>query len=329
VTRRLTTSIRVNNDVTVAEFVDLAQLAEALGFDQIWVSNDLFLRSAPVLIAAAVVATSRIAIGTCIVNPFSIHPAELAMTAATLQELSGGRFLLGIAAGAEDFLSWAGIEQRRPLTVTREAILAIRALTEGRSPVDVEGSGAGWTVDARLRTPSHPTPIYLGAMSPRMLTMIGEIADGGLPLLYPPESFVEARRYVDAGLVSADRDRSAVDLAACIWVSIDEDRQRARQPLAAKLAYFAPSFSPYVLERAGIDPSAVAALRGIDMNRAGEIVPEALMALGIAGTPDEVVERCQGLVGLGVSHLSFGPPLGPDRQHALRLLADHVLPALC
>ena len=86
----LRTSVRVNNDVGVDEFVELAQIAEAGGIDQIWVSNDLFFRSAPVMLAAAAVATRSIGLGTCVLNPYSMHPAEVAMVCATLQELSGG-----------------------------------------------------------------------------------------------------------------------------------------------------------------------------------------------------------------------------------------------
>ena len=78
-------SLRLNNDLPVAEYVTLARVAEAAGFDQFWVSNDLFLRSAPVILAAVAVATRRIGIGTCILNPYTIHPGEIAMMAATLE----------------------------------------------------------------------------------------------------------------------------------------------------------------------------------------------------------------------------------------------------
>jgi hypothetical protein len=80
-------SIRINNDLPVAETVRLAQAAEAAGFDQFWVSNDLFLRSAPTLLAALATHTERIELGSCIFNPYTIHPAELAMLAATMDEL--------------------------------------------------------------------------------------------------------------------------------------------------------------------------------------------------------------------------------------------------
>ena len=69
-------------------------------------SNDLFFRSVPVILTAVAQATTRIEIGTCVVNPYTIHPAEIAMLAATLDEISGGRFNLGIAAGGAELLKW-------------------------------------------------------------------------------------------------------------------------------------------------------------------------------------------------------------------------------
>ena len=76
-------SLRLNNDLTLPEYVQLAQVAESVGFDQFWVSNDLFLRSCPVILAAIAQATSRIEIGSCILNPYTINPAEIAMIIAT------------------------------------------------------------------------------------------------------------------------------------------------------------------------------------------------------------------------------------------------------
>ena len=322
------TSLRLNNDVPVDEFVELARLAESLQFDQIWVSNDLFFRSAPVLLAAAAGATREIVLGTCILNPYSVHPAEIAMIAATLQELSAGRFLLGLAAGADDFLAWAGIARDAPLARTREAVIAIRALCSGVSPADVPGSGPGWLRDARLRIPAATTPIYLGAMSPRMLALIGEIADGGLPLLYPPESFSDTMTHIAAGLARSGRQPDDVDVAACIWVSVDDDAERARRPMAEKLAYYGASFSPDVLARVGVDAAVLAELRNAGPDRAAALVPPAMMELGVSGTPDNVVERCHQLIEAGARHVSFGPPLGPDRRTAVRQLGERVIPQL-
>jgi 5,10-methylenetetrahydromethanopterin reductase len=164
-------SVRVNNDLSVAELTSLAVAAEAAGFDQVWVSNDLFLRSAPVLAATLAARTSRIALGIGVMNPYSVHPAELAMMAATLQEASGGRFLLGIGAGAEQFLSWAGIPRAAPLATTTAAVATVRALL-GHHDVD-RGLLPAWArehADAALKFPlDRPVPVYVGAMGPRML----------------------------------------------------------------------------------------------------------------------------------------------------------------
>jgi len=104
---KLTFSVRFNNDVAPAEFARLAALAEEGGFDQVWVSNDLFFHSAPVLVTAAAQATSRIELGVGVFNPVSMHASEIAMVAASLAELTEGRALLGIGAGADRFLTWA------------------------------------------------------------------------------------------------------------------------------------------------------------------------------------------------------------------------------
>src|SRR5688500_3749444 len=99
-------SLRLNNDLTLSEYVTLARAAERAGFDQLWVSNDLFLRSAPVLLTGLALQTERIQLGVGIMNPYTVHPSELAMLAATLDEVSGNRFILGLASGAGEFLKW-------------------------------------------------------------------------------------------------------------------------------------------------------------------------------------------------------------------------------
>lgn len=328
----LRSSLRLNNDTSAGDFVALAVQAEAAGFDQLWVSHDLLLRSAPVLLAAAAVATRRIGLGTGILNPYSAHPVELVMHAATLQELSAGRALLGIAAGAAEFLSLAGIEQRHPLAATRAALLACRALLDGDSPAGIEGAGS-WADGTRLlAVPTERVPLYLGAMSPKMLALAGELADGALALLYPPEHFPVAGEIVAAGAAAAGRDPGEIDLPACIWVSVDEDAAAARGALADKLAFYGTAFAPYLLERVGLSPEdfrpAATALAAGDRAAARALVTAPMLRLGVAGTPDEVVDRCRGLLEAGATHLSFGPPLGPDPRRAVALLGEVVLPAL-
>lgn len=324
----LRTSLRLNNDLTVEEFVSLCRRAERHGVDQVWVSNDLYLRSAPVMLTAAALATERIALGVGIMNPYSVHPSEIAMMAATLQEASGGRFLLGLGAGADEFLGWAGIARPRPLTRTVEAVREIRALLAGQRS---DGSD-GRSPHAYLRFDARPVPIYIGAMSPRMLAATGAVADGALPLLYPPEHYETAAAHIVDGATAAGRDATEIDIAACIWVSVAADRDRAVAPLAEKIAYYGASFAPYLLERAGLGLADFApiqqALHTDGIEAASSLITPAMLRLGIAGTPDQVIERCAGLLRSGVRHLSFGPPLGPDILQAVDILGGSVLPAL-
>jgi 5,10-methylenetetrahydromethanopterin reductase len=328
----LRTSLRLNNDLPVSTFVDLAVRAENAGFDQVWVSHDLFLRSAPVLLAAAAVATRRVILGMGALNPYSAHPVELAMHAATLQELSGGRAILGIAAGAAGFLELAGISQDAPLSRTRQTLLACRSLLDGANPAEVEGAGQ-WGQAARLLSvPAQEVPIYLGAMSPKMLALGGELSDGVLALLFPPEHYPTARGHIIRGRDENHRPAQSVDIPACVWVSVAEDREAAETALADKLVFYGPEFSPYLLERVGLTrddfaPAAAARSRG-DVAEAARLITPAMLRLGIAGTPEDVVRRCAPLMEHGATHLSFGPPLGPDPLRAVELLGQHVIPRL-
>jgi 5,10-methylenetetrahydromethanopterin reductase len=316
----------------VSTFVELAVRAEAAGFDQLWVSHDLFLRSAPVLLAAAAGATERLMLGTGVLNPYSEHPVELAMHAATLQELSNGRAMLGMAAGAAGFLQKAGVTQEEPMRRTRQALRACRALLDGESPAEVQGTG-DWGGAARLlNPPARRVPIYLGAMSPRMLALGGELADGVLALLFPPEHYAVARGQIVNGSDEAYRPPGRVDIPACVWVSVDEDRERARAALAHKLVFYGPEFAPYLLERVGLSradfaPAATAQQRG-DTEEALRLITPAMLRLGIAGTPEDVINRCAPLIEQGATHLSFGPPLGPDPLRAVDLLGQGVIPEL-
>jgi 5,10-methylenetetrahydromethanopterin reductase len=321
----LTISVRFNNDLTVEQFVRMAVLAEELGFDQVWISNDLFWRSSPVLLAAAAKATTSIALGAAVMNPVSMHPSEIAMAAASLDELSGGRFLLGIGAGADEFLDWAGLERQPALERTRRAMVEVRALLSGQAP-------PGWRPEGHLRTGPTRVRIYVGAMGPQMLGMAGELADGALPLLFPPEHYPLANQHVRDGVRRAGRDPRLVDVAACVWCSVDADAAAARRALAAKIAYYGASFSPYLLARASLSlddfrPIQRAMSDG-DVERATDLITPRMLGLGIAGSVRDVLDRCARLVEAGARHISFGPPLGPDPEQALVSLAREVVPAL-
>lgn len=320
-------SVRVNNDLSFEDLLAVAVSAESAGFHQLWVSNDLFVRSAPALVGAIAAQTTTIRLGIAVMNPYSVHVSELAMVAATLQEISGGRFLLGLGAGSEQFLGWAGIERSHPLATTRSALTALRALL-GHDDVDTAQLPGWFGPQSALRFGvSAPVPVYVGAMGPRMLEMAGRHADGALPLLYPPELYARARAHVLAGTAHAIRD---FDLPACFWVSVSDDTGAARTALAEKLAYYGPSISGPMLASAGLTPQdfAPAANLAHAGRAAAQLIDDRMLSLGIAGDAVDVIRRCEALSRLGARHLSFGPPLGPDPVAAIGLLGRQVLPAL-
>lgn len=317
-------SVRLNNDLPVAEYVRLARAAEAAGFDQFWVSHDLFLRSSPVILAAVAGATERIEIGTCILNPYTLHPAEIAMLAGTLDELSGGRFNLGIAAGAAEFFKWIDLPRERPLATTRQAIAAINGVLGG-APV------AGWSAEAYMRFPTRRVPVYLGALSPRMLRLAGEMADGVLPLLFPPEHYETVLPLIQEGAARAGRSMDAIDVAACIWCSVSDDRAAAEAVLRDKIAYYGHALSPLIWDRLGVTqkdfrPIERALMAERDPAKARALVDERMLRIGVVGTPADLIARLERLVALGARHLSFGPPLGPDPLAALTAIGRTVIP---
>jgi len=318
-------SLRLNNDLPIADYVALARTAEAAGFDQFWVSNDLFLRSVPVILTAVAQATTRIEIGTCVVNPYTIHPAEIAMLAATLDEISGGRFNLGIAAGGAELLKWVNITPEHPLAATRCAIAQINAILAG-------GTTDDWTPEAYLRfTPRRRVPIYLGAMGPKMLRLAGEVADGVLPLLFPPEHFATVRPLVAAGAAAAGRAMDDIDLASCLWVSIADDTEAAEAVLRDKIAYYGAGLSPLILDRLGVSkadfgPIEHAMMTERNPDKARALVTDKMLRIGIVGAAPNLIARLETLVEMGARHLSFGPPLGPDPLAAVEQLGRFVLP---
>ena len=169
-------------------------------------------------------------------------------------------------------------------------------------------------------------------MSPKMTRMIGEIADGGLPLLYPPENFADVLKIVQDGAHNAGRSMDNIDLPACFWVSVGTDLDLARRAMAEKIAYYGGAFAPALVAKAGVDPAELAYVTQLvedeGLDSAVTRVTDAMLSLGIVGTSEEIVQRCKGLVAMGAKHLSFGPPLGPSPLEAIDILGRQVLPHL-
>ena len=218
-----------------------------------------------------------------------------------------------------------GIEQATPLAAVRETLLAVRRLLQGER-VALDGQFLHWTGEAYLRFAApRVTPIYVGAMSPQMLTLTGELADGALPLLFPPEHYFGVLPLIEAGIARRDPALGELDLAACIWVSLAEDTAAAQRVLAHKIAYYGHALSPLIWQRLGVTREDFAPIEQAMMVARNEelairLVDERMMRIGVVGSPRDVIARLEPLVAAGVRHLSFGPPLGPDPLAAIALL---------
>jgi len=316
---------------TIQDVVRWAQLAESVGFDDFWYCQDLMQRDAWVALTAVAAATRRIRIGTAIANPFSASPAELAMRAATLQEFSNGRFVLGIGPGDPPTLDWAGLRQAKPLTGLREAVRLLRALLGGEE-ASLDGEVfRGWKSGARLRfpMPQPPVPIYIGGQGPRVLEFAGEAGDGALPIVFPPEVIGDVVARIRAGAARAGRSLEGFDLAACVWWAIGEARRQAEDALRPLIAYYGPSLRAETLAPIGLGPDDFADIRAAwqagDHERAAGLVRPEMFRLAIMGTATEIVERVRWLQRMGATQVSIGPPLGLDRERALRATAEEVM----
>lgn len=322
-------SARWGSGVGAENFRNAAVLAEQVGFDQIWTGNDLFRRSGIVPMTLALDATQRIRVGSSVLNPVTMHPAELAGIAAALNDFSGGRFILGLGAGSEVFLPWAGLAPAPPMVRTRAGLRAVRALLGGKSPSEVEGAGEGWHPNAKLKDGAAPhTPIYIGGMGPKMLELAGREADGVIALCLPPTQFHWVKSQIEKGSCG-ERD---FDLGVGLWVSIGDDRAAARRLLARAVASYSGALSKDALAGAGYDVERFERVQelvtGGDIESATDMVDDSMLALGLTGSITDITDRCIQLIEQGARHLSFGNPLGPSPMESIRLIGEKILPVL-
>jgi 5,10-methylenetetrahydromethanopterin reductase len=192
-------SLNVIPECPIAEIVDLAVRAEQLGFDRCWVYDEgLVTRDVHVVMAAVAVATSRLAIGPGITNPYTRHPAQTASAIASLDELSGGRAFLGIGAGGSLTLEPIGLGRSRPLAAVRDCIEVARALFGGDA-ADYDGERS--TLRSAAMGYGRPDiEIWLAGRGPRMLALGGELADGVmLDFIHKPSLGEYVERVRDGG----------------------------------------------------------------------------------------------------------------------------------
>ena len=305
------------------EYGALARAAEEGGFAVVTTFNDLWFQPALPPLLEIAEATQRVRIGPSCLNPFTLHPVEIAGQIAMLDAASNGRAFLGLARGA--WLESLGIDQSAPVTAIREAWEVVRRLLSGD---DSGFGGRRFTLPKgeRLRyaLPSHPIPLLVGTWAPRLAAFAGEAAAelkvGGSA---NPELVPVLRELIGNPAVS-------IVLGAVTVVDDDGDRARtiARSEVAMYLAVVAeldPTFSP--------DPELVARVRSLvaagDADAAGELIPDdVLTRFAFAGNPDEVAAHAEAVFDAGAGRVDFGTPHGAPEHRGVELLCTKVLPQL-
>ena len=222
-----------------ADLVPLVQRAEQLGFDSVWAAESWGTDAVTVL-AWMAACTSRIKVGSAIMQIPGRSPANAAMTAVTLDLLSGGRFLMGLGtSGPQVVEGWHGQEWGKPLGKTREYVEIVRAVLRrerlehhgAHYDIPVQGgTGLGKPLKLMARPLRADIPIYLAAIAPKAVEQAFEIADGWLPIFWSPE---QAR-----SVFPLDRARDGFDVAPSVPAVVTDDVESARAALKEYYGFY-------------------------------------------------------------------------------------------
>jgi F420-dependent oxidoreductase-like protein len=220
------------------ELLECVKAADCCGYDSFWMP-EAWERDAFTTLAELAVHTRRIHLATGIVNVFSRTPALLAMSAATLDDLSGGRFRLGLGtSGAPVIEDFHGLPFRKPLTRLQETIQIIRLLLRGEA-ADFDGECFHLRRFKLGFKPLRPNlPIYVAGLTPKSLQLIGELADGWLPTHWPRAKLPEGVAQIRAACERARRRLRDIDIAPFVNTVVTDDRARAKKSARLPLAYY-------------------------------------------------------------------------------------------
>lgn len=324
--------LALQSDKQPGDYGRLAAMAEACRFEVLSVYGDLFYQPPiPALIEAAA-ATSRIRLGPACLNPYTMHPHEIAGSIAVLDLVSDGRAFLGLAKGS--WLDRIGVDQRLPLAHLTEAS-AVVAMLLGGDHSGFEGEvfriEPGTALHYRPRR--RQVPLLIGGWGPRTLGLAGAIAQeakvGGTA---NPHFVTVARERIASGVKGTKRTAQDVALVVGAVTVVDEDsraaRALARREVAMYLDVVAELDPTYPIPDEVLN-TVRGHLRHGELDMAGRAIPnEVLDRFAFAGDPQRVADRAMELFEAGADRVEFGTPHGTTPEHGIDLIARNVIPAI-
>ena len=344
---KLAMTLRVS--ATAGIDMELVHEAERLGYDAVW-CGEAYGTDAVSPVAWVLAQTRKIKAGTAIMQMAARTPACAAMTAMTLQALSGNRFLCGIGpSGPQVVEGWHGVPFGKPLTRTREYIAIIRQVLERKAPLEFEGEhyripyrGPGATgLGKPLRSIIHGDPslkIYTAAIAPPGLRTAGEVADGTLPFFMSPEKPEAIVGPVREGIAKAGDGKTLADfdLAPYVRVAIGDDLAACRDQIRPNLALYiggmgarSKNFYNDLAKRMGYEAAAATIQDHYLAGRRKEAeaaVPDALIdETSLVGPMERVRERLQAWLAIAKDHRVGSLVLAGADRVALRIVAEAVL----
>ncbi len=322
--------------------LEIVQEAERLGYDSVWTA-EAYGSDAATVLAWLAGQTSTIRLGSGIFQMPGRSPAMTAMTAATIDQLSGGRMILGIgSSGPQVAEGWHGQRFARQLQRTREYVAVVRKAL-ARERLEFHGDtlelplpdGPGKALKLTIAPVQEHIPVYLAAIGPKNTALAGEIADGWIPTLFSPEHVSELRPLLQEGADRVGRSLDAFDIAPTVNVFITDDLQGARDAMRPFIALYvggmgsrAQNFYNNLVCRYGFEAEAKTIqdlyLEG-KREEAMAAIPDALIdTVSLCGPKNVVRERLAvyrdaGVGTLGITPIAFTKD---DRLEQLRLVAE-------
>ena len=330
--------------LTADEQLGLVLEAERLGYDSVWTA-EAYGSDAATILGWLAQATTTVRLGSAIFQMPGRSPAMTAMTAATLDQLSGGRMMLGIgSSGPQVAEGWHGQRFARQLQRTREYIAVVRKAL-ARERLEFHGEtlelplpdGPGKALKLTIAPVQERIPIYLAAIGPKNTTLAAEIADGWIPTLFSPEHVAEFRPLLEEGFAAAGDGKSAAgfDIAPSVNVMVSDDLERARDSMRPFVALYVggmgsrkQNFYNALMQRYGYEDAARTVqdlyLEGRRDEAAAALPAELIDRVSLCGPPDVVRERLAVYRDAGVGTLMVSPMAWTfdDRLEQLRVVAE-------